>query len=195
MAKKASSGGNASRKSSAPSVSRTQKTSILKSAFSPSAYQLSLFASVIQAFDSEHLRIHDFTSGRLQCDHGLGAGTRINSLDWGYYGPDFRGQDEQKPKKKRKRDQNAHEFVTANAKNAVVALATSSSDVQMFSPAGGRVVGTLSGVHERDVHDFKFVSGDCLWGWSIGGDGKMAQWDLKSNKAVRSAAFHQAIIS
>lgn len=187
MAKKASTAGDASKKSTATSSSRRQKSSILKSAFAPCAYQLDLFASVIQAFDCQHLRIHDFNNGRLQCNHRLGAGTRINSLDWGFYGPDFRDQNEQKPKRKRKRDHESREFIAANAKNAVVALGTSNSDVQMFSPAKGKVVGKLSGIHERGVNDFRFVSGDCLWGWSIGGDGRVAQWNLKSNQAVRSA--------
>jgi U3 small nucleolar RNA-associated protein 5 len=189
MAKIASSAGVASKKTAEPSASRTQKSSILKSTFAPSAYQLNLFASVIQAFDSQHLRVHDFDNGRLHCDHALGAGTGINSMDWGYYGSDFRDQYEPKPKKKRKRDQDAREILTANRKNAVVALGTTASNVQMFSPAEGRVVGELSGFHQRGVNDFRFVRSDCLWGWSIDGDGKMAQWDLKTNKAVRSAAF------
>jgi U3 small nucleolar RNA-associated protein 5 len=189
MAKRASSHGDVSKESARPSASRTQKSSILKSAFAPSAYQLSLFASVIQAFDSQRLRLHDFSNGRLHCDQGLGAGMKINSLDWGYYGPDFRDQYGQKPKKKRKRHNDSHEFITANAKNAVVAMGTNASDVQMFSPAEGKVVGKLNGFHERGVSSFRFVQGDCLWGWSIGGDGKMAQWDLKSNKAVRSAVL------
>jgi U3 small nucleolar RNA-associated protein 5 len=55
----------------------------------------------------------------------------------------------------------------------------------MFSPAEGKIVGTLSGVHERGIKDFQFVIDDYSQGWSIGGDDKLAQWDLASNKAIR----------
>jgi U3 small nucleolar RNA-associated protein 5 len=191
MAKKESAGGHASRKTAAPSTSGKQKSSILKSAFSPSAYQLNLFASVIQGFDSQHLRVHDFNTGRLRCDHRVDAGHRINSITWGYYGTAFRDQYQQKLKNKRKRTEDADEFASTNAANAVVAVGTSNSDVQFFSPAEGRVVGKLSGNHERGVNDFRFSTGDCLWGWSIGGDGKLVQWDMKKNKAVRSVPRHQ----
>src|ERR1700761_7811474 len=89
---------------SSATINGNHKSSILKSAFSPSRLQLSLFASVIQGFESQHLRIHDTNIGRLRCEHAAGAGTKITSLDWGHYGTSYRDQHSQSSKKKRKRD-------------------------------------------------------------------------------------------
>lgn len=55
----------------------------------------------------------------------------------------------------------------------------------MYSPSEGRVVGTLSGAHERGIKDFKFTSYNSSEGWSIGGDGKLVQWDLLKDLAIR----------
>lgn len=66
----------------------------------------------------------------------------------------------------------------------MVAYGSSTSEISMFSPAQGKVVGKLSGVHERGINDFQFVLGDYLSGWSIGGDAKLVQWDLSSNTAT-----------
>ena len=156
----------------------TQKSSILRSAFAPSRLQLSLFASVIQGFDSQHLRIHDTSTGRLRCEHAAGPGTRITSLDWGYYGTTYRDHQEQSSKKKRKRN-------TDNAGSAVVAFGTSQSEISMFSPSAAKIVGKLSGAHERGVKDFRFYGEDYSGGWSIGGDGKLVQWDLRTEQAIR----------
>src|SRR5436190_13273433 len=143
----------------APAVSATalsaNKSSIIRSAFSPSEYQLALFASVIQGLDAQHLRIHDVNSGRLQCDHAVNPREAITSLDWGFYG-DSHKDIEHHPKKKRKRSSGAN-GATEDARNGsiVVAFGTSSSDIRMYSPLEGRIVGTLSGGHERGIRDFK----------------------------------------
>jgi U3 small nucleolar RNA-associated protein 5 len=163
---------------SSSTTNNNQKSSILKSAFSPSRLQLSLFASVIQGFESQHLRIHDTDTGRLRCEHAAGAGTRITSLDWGYYGTTYRDQHLQTTKKKRKRG-------LTNTGSAVVAFGTSQSEICMFSPSEGKVVGKLSGQHERGIKDFKFCGNDYLGGWSVGGEGKLVQWDLGTGKAIR----------
>jgi U3 small nucleolar RNA-associated protein 5 len=55
----------------------------------------------------------------------------------------------------------------------------------MFSPAEGKIIGTLQGVHERGIKDFKFSHPDHTEGWSIGGDGKLVQWDLIEGRAIR----------
>lgn len=166
----------------APAVSSVtasnQKSSVLKSAFAPSQFQLRLFASVIQSFDTQQLRIHDTNNGRLRCQHESGPGTRITSLDWGYYGAAYREQRQTSPKKKRKRDHDPSE-------SAVVAYGTSSSDINLFSPAEGKIVGILTGTHQRGIKDFKFSPPQYREAWSIGGDGKMVQWDLKEGQATR----------
>lgn len=167
------------------SISATsQKSSVLKSSFAPSQLQLRLFASVIQSFDSQQLRIHDTTTGRLRCQHETRPGSRITCLDWGYYGAAYR---DQKQNKKRKRGQDKTE-------GAVVAYGTSTSEICMFSPAEAKVIGTLSGGHERTVTDFKFSpSTDYREGWSIGEDQKLIQWDLSKNQAIRTLNIPEAV--
>lgn len=153
----------------------SNKSSILKSSFAPSHLQLRLFASVIQSFDSQQLRIHDVSSGRLRQQHKV-SGSDVTCLDWGYYGAAYR-ENRSSGKKKRKR---ANE-----QENAVVAYGTSSGDVCMFSPSQGSVVGTLKAGHDREVKDFRFVPEDNLQAWSIGSEGRMVQWDLRNDKAIR----------
>lgn len=165
---------------SAPAVTAgvsTRKSSILRSAFAPSQFQLHLFASVIQSFDGHQLRIHDTTSGHLRSSHQTKSGSKITCLDWGYYGAAY--QERLQTKKKRKRDQN-------NNDGAVVAYGTNSAEIGIFSPAEGRIVQTLTGGHERGIRDFKFSSGDYLQAWSVGEDAKLVQWDLTSNQPIRS---------
>ncbi|KAK5233292.1 Small subunit (SSU) processome component [Exophiala xenobiotica] len=182
MSRKSSSTAAAKNSSAGTAVSpisaTSQKSSVLKSSFAPSQLQLRLFASVIQSFDSQQLRIHDTTTGRLRCQHETRPGSRVTCLDWGYYG--------QKQNKKRKRGQD-------KAEGAVVAYGTSTAEICMFSPAEGKVVGTLSGGHERAVTDFKFSpSTEYREGWSIGEDQKLIQWDLSKNQAIRTLNIPEA---
>jgi len=155
-----------------------QKSSILKSKFSPSALQLHLFASVIQSFESQQLRIHDTNTGRLRCQHAARPGINVTCLEWGYYGASYRESRQDGSRKKRKRDHNQHD-------NAVVAYGTSNSEICMFSPAEGKIVGKLGGVHDRGIKDFKFFTEDYLEAWSLGGDGNLIQWDLNNDQATR----------
>jgi len=68
----------------------------------------------------------------------------------------------------------------------VVAFGTSDSDIQMFSPAEIKVVGILQGAHTQGVRDFKFTNGKAsAEGWSLGGDGKLAQWNLRTGTSTR----------
>ncbi|KUL84648.1 hypothetical protein ZTR_06689 [Talaromyces verruculosus] len=160
-----------------------KKSSIIRAAFSPSEYQLALFASVIQGLDSQHLRIHDIHTGALQCEHSVAAKESITSLDWGYLG----GQRDQGSKKKRKRKSDVNGAVEDKfGREAVVAFGTSSSDIRMYSPAEDKVLCTLSGVHEGGIKDFKFTAGEITsQGWSIGGDNRLVQWDLNTRQSIR----------
>ncbi|KAI7975175.1 hypothetical protein EIK77_001861 [Talaromyces pinophilus] len=150
-----------------------KKSSIIRAAFSPSEYQLALFASVIQGLDSQHLRIHDIHTGALQCEHSVAPKESITSLDWGYLG----GQRDQGSKKKRKRKSDVNGAVEDKfGREAVVAFGTSSSDIRLYSPAEDKVLCTLSGVHEGGIKDFKFTAGEATsQGWSIGGDNRLVQ--------------------
>lgn len=161
----------------------SNKSAIFRSSFSPSPYQLALFASVVQGLDSQHLRIHDTLTGRLRCDHAISSRATINSLDWGKYNAHSRGSDEQPVKKKRKRNE---ELNGDAGDNVVVAFGTSDSDIQIFSPAEGKVVAVLQGAHTQGVRDFKFTNRESSEeGWSLGGDGKLAQWNLRTQTSIR----------
>ncbi|KAJ9614640.1 Small subunit (SSU) processome component [Cladophialophora chaetospira] len=168
-------GSSKSSSSAAVTASNRQKSSILKSAFTPSQFQLHLFASVIQSFDTHQLRIHDTATGRLRSQHE--SKSKITSLDWGYYGAAYR--ERQQSKKKRKRNEN-------NGDGAVVAYGTNASHICMFSPVEGRTVATLTGGHERGIKDFRFSPVDYLQGWSIGEDAKLVQWDLTKDQPIRT---------
>jgi U3 small nucleolar RNA-associated protein 5 len=157
------------------SGSNTRKSSVLKSAFAPTQFQLHLFASVIQSFDRHQLRIHDTSTGRLRSQHETKS--KISCLDWGYYGAAYR--ERQASTKKRKRDQDPSD-------GAVVAYGINTSQICMFSPAEGRVVGTLTGGHERGIKDFRFAPADYLQAWSVGEDAKLVQWDLSKDQPIRS---------
>ncbi|KAK2800233.1 hypothetical protein FQN50_008197 [Emmonsiellopsis sp. PD_5] len=168
------------------------KSSVLRSSFSPSQYQLALFASVIQGLDAQHLRVHDVGSGRLQCEHAVNPRESITSLDWGYYGGD-RGDQHMKKKRKRSSGVNG---VEGGEGEVVVAFGTSSSEIRMYSPAEDKVVGTLAGGHEKGIRDFRFtVKNEAKEGWSIGGDGKLVQWDLKAGRSIRVISLPSASIS
>ncbi|KAK5045687.1 hypothetical protein LTR84_009056 [Exophiala bonariae] len=166
----------------------TQNSSVLKSAFAPSHFQLHLFASVVQSFDSNQLRIHDTTTGRLRCQHESRPGTRITCLDWGHYGLANHEQRQTPSKKKRKRDQDP-------IQGAVVAYGTTSSEICLFSPAEGKVVTTLKGVHERGVRDFKFSPAEKAEAWSIGEDGKLVLWNLANCQPTRTISIPDPAVS
>lgn len=161
------------------------KSSILRAAFAPSEFQLNLFASVIQGLDAQHLRIHDTNTGRLQCEHILGPKETVTSLDWGYY--PGKQQKDQQSKKKRKRPSDVNGAGEGSDQgDVIVAFGTSSSDVRLYSPAEDKIVGSLTGGHERGIRDFKFTAGQSAQdGWSIGGDDKLVQWDLRSGQSLR----------
>ena len=162
-----------------------QKSSILRSLFSPSQFQLSLFASVIQGLDGQHLRIHDVTTGRLRCEHAITSKATINCLDWGHYGANHSDRYHKESNKKRKRSAPAN-GPAEHTKDVVVAFGTSVSEVLMFSPTEFKLVGSLKGEHSQGIRDFKFVdAGISGRGWSIGGDGRLVQWDLRNGKSLR----------
>lgn len=160
------------------------KSSIIRSAFSPSEYQLALFASVIQGLDSQHLRIHDIQTGALQCEHSVAPRESITSLDWGY--TDSSREPGSKKKRKRKSSANGAVDDDKSGREPVIAFGTSSSDIHVYSTAEAKVLYTLTGVHEGGIKDFKFATGETSsQGWSIGGDNRLVQWDLVSQKSLR----------
>lgn len=169
----------------AVSAQNVRGSSILLSTFTPSNFQLSLFASVIQAFDSQHLRVHDADTGRLKCDHALAAGQRIHSLDWARHGSSKSDQHETSHNSKRKRNKPNGASLIDHRGSAVLALGTSESEVQIFSVDDSKVVSTLTGGHDKGVRNFKFTTDKASEGWSIGGDGRLVQWDIVKRSIKR----------
>ncbi|KAI4119078.1 MAG: hypothetical protein LQ345_000953 [Seirophora villosa] len=169
-------------------IQSANRSSILQSSFAPSVFQLALFASVIQGFDSQQLRIHDTTTGRLRCEHAIASRATITCLAWGYHGRNTWEHYRKEPKKKRKRTGQANGTTpTDNARDVVLAFGTSDSKIHLYSPAAASIIGVLEDAHTQGVRDFSFVdAGRCPEGWSIGGDGKLVQWDLRTGKNIRT---------
>ncbi|KAL9020511.1 MAG: hypothetical protein Q9185_002284 [Variospora sp. 1 TL-2023] len=181
--------------SSAPSgSSETQsanRSSILRSSFAPSVFQLALFASVIQGFDSQQVRIHDTKSGRLRCEHAIASRATITCLAWGYHGLNTWENHRKEPRKKRRRTSQVNGTTpTDNARDVVLAFGTSDSEIHLYSPAAAGIVGILKDAHSQGIRDFSFVdAGRCPEGWSIGGDGKLVHWDLRTGKNIRTISL------
>ena len=71
-------------------------------------------------------------------------------------------------------------------RNPVVAFGTSGSEIQMFSPSEAKVVRVLKGGHSQGVRDFKFKHPESsVEAWSLGGDGKLVQWNLRDGVNIR----------
>lgn len=171
------------------STAQTQASntsSILKSAFIPSHFQLSLFASVIQSFDSQLIRLHH-TSGRLQCEHTLEPGVAVTCLTWGYYGtPGFQPAQKENSRKRKRSSQANGTDATDKPGDVVLAFGTNSSDIWFYSPSEAKVVKTLQGGHSSGVRDFKFINeGRTNSAWSVGGDGQLALWDTWKGRVIK----------
>lgn len=70
--------------------------------------------------------------------------------------------------------------------DVVLAFGTSNSEISMFSPARAKIVGVLKGAHTQGIRDFKFTDGGrSQEGWSIGGEGKLIQWNLLKGTSIR----------
>lgn len=168
--------------------SKTQvanKSSLLLSVFSPSQYELRWFASVIQVFDSQHLRIHDTATGRLCCDHAITSKATITCLHWGSYGKTQSGREVSS--KKRKRDSLVNGLGQEKGADVVLAYGTSDSEIKFYSPAKAAIVASLDGIHTQGIKVFRFSSGEGkpAQGWSVGGDGKLVQWDIWKGTSIR----------
>ena len=173
--------------SSAAAVSggmkKTAKSAILRSAFSPSQFQLSLFASVIQGLDGQPLRIHEVISGTLKCERTIPR-ANITCLDWGYYGSKHRSSEKHAKKKRRKLE--ASNGDSSHGEDVVLALGTNHSEIHLFSPVKDEILAVLKEGHTLGIKDFKFKDfGSSSEAWSLGGDGKLVQWNVRKHKVVR----------
>ena len=194
VSKKKSSHAAASHTSSAGALAASaitpeaQRSSVLRSCFSPSEFHLYLFASVIQGLDSQHLRLHDTRSGRLHCEHTISPTAEITCLDWGYYGSKGGESHQSERKKKRKRTEHVNGIGVGQD---VLAYGTTESSIHIFSPSQAKDLARLDGAHTKGIRDFKFVDrGRDGEGWSLGGDGQLVQWNISKGDVIRWARFH-----
>ena len=171
---------------SSSTISLANRSSILKSSFSPPQFQTSLFASVIYGIDSQHLRIHETSNGRLLSDLVIGPRASVSCLTWGEYATGHANRQEANRKRKRATPINGDSVDRATG-DLTLAFGTSDSDIQFYSPAATKIVGTLSSGHTQGIRDFKFAphraGGE---GWSIGGDAQAVLWDLKTSRPLRT---------
>lgn len=68
----------------------------------------------------------------------------------------------------------------------MLAVGTSDSEIIIYSVTRAKIVKVLKGAHTQGIKDFKFIDGGRTQeGWSVGGDGKLIQWDLQKGTIVR----------
>lgn len=91
------------------------------------------------------------------------------------------------PSKKRKRDTVVNGLGREKETDVVIAYGTNDSEIKFYSPAKAAIVGALEGVHTQGIKVFRFSSGEgkSAGGWSVGGDGKLVQWDIQKGTPVR----------
>ncbi len=74
----------------------------------------------------------------------------------------------------------------SNPGDVVLAFGTSDSEINLFSTTSAKIVGVLKGAHTKGIRDFKFTDGGrSQEGWSVGGDGKLVQWNLLKGTSIR----------
>ena len=82
----------------------------------------------------------------------------------------------------------------SNAGDCVVAFGTTDSEVYLYAPFEAKAVKILSGAHTHGIRDFKFKEyGLHTEGWSIGGDAKLVQWDLRKARAIRLSSQNKTL--
>ena len=115
----------------------------------------------------------------MQCEHTVTSGAAVTCLTWGYYGPPGAHKSQIDSKRKRKRSDHINGAEAAGEeRDIVLAFGTNKSDIQLFSPAEGKIVKTLRDEAAGDILDFKFINdGKENGAWSVGADGVLRTWD------------------
>ena len=76
----------------------------------------------------------------------------------------------------------------------VVAFGTNHSEIRLFSPAEAKGVSTLKGAHAHGIKDFKFKDyGVSFEAWSLDGDGKLVEWNLRDGTSSRWECYKMRI--
>ncbi len=73
----------------------------------------------------------------------------------------------------------------ASGTDIVLAYGTSRSEIHIYSPTESKILKTLKDAHSGGIQDFKFQNdGHDHRAYSVGGDGKVVQWNLNSQTAM-----------
>lgn len=180
-------------------------SAILHSAFSPASSQWPLFASVVLGLDAQRLRIHEVSSLRLVAEHSLAPKEQVVSLDWGLLahsnldssaGNTTPGAAAGAASKKRRRTSSSLATSSSSTStSSVVAFGTNTGSVRIYSPAEDKILATLEGQHDRSVVDIKFTSSLADEIYTLGADGKLCRWDVKSGKCIKAITLPSAAVS
>lgn len=154
------------------------------------------FASVVPALDVQKVQISPASESHsvnaLNVEYTLPKGVKVQALIWLYSGS---GKGVKKtPKKKRKRTgdsstANNNNSGSSDIENALVAIGTNKGDILLFSPAQGTLTGSLTGVHAVPVTSLAIDSISTTKLWSCDNSGRIGEWDVSSQKNLRSFAF------
>lgn len=105
----------------------------------------------------------------------------MTCLDWG-----FHGQKADSNKKRKRLDALNGISSKGSPHDVVLAIGTSDSNVFLYSPIEAKVVAVLANAHTGGIRDFKFVvDGVNDHAWSLGGDAKLVQWDLRKAEVLK----------
>ncbi|KAI5286112.1 Small subunit (SSU) processome component [Ascosphaera aggregata] len=162
-------------------------SAILRSAFSPPSSRWALFASVVQGLDAQRLRIHEVSSLRLVAEHSLLPKEQILCMDWGYVSSTA-GDNSISAKKRRR-------TAVSSSGSALLAFGTNLGTVKLYSPAENKIATVLEGQHDRAVLDVKFTAGSSEEAYSLGADGKLCRWDLKTGRCSKSLSLPSTSVS
>lgn len=173
----------------------------LESVFDPSG---NYFASAITSLDLNKVQISPAgvqSTNALQAEYTLPKGVAVKALAWVY--SDFgRPGSKKAQKKKRKRSlttsgdaSELSNLPVADIENAMVAIGTNKGDILLFSPAQSAVAFTLSGVHAVPITSLTADSISRSKLWSCDNTGRVAEWDLTSQKNISSFVFTKSDVS
>ena len=178
----------------------SESLSFLASAFDASGR---FFASAVASLDLNKIQITPAagsqSSNALQTDYTLPNGVTVQTLIWIHASLGKSGL-KKVQKKKRKRSLTTSGTVpdpvqSSDIENALVAIGTNKGDILIFSPAQSTVLFTLSGVHAVPVISLAAdsISGTQLW--SCDSTGRVGEWDLTTQKSIRSFVFPESDVS
>lgn len=160
------------------------------------------FASVVPSLDLHKIQVTSAlstttslaASTALNVSLVLGKGVAVQTIAWANFsvGLDLGA----KNRKRRKRSSLTADLTTLE--HSVVAIGTNKGDILLYSPAQNSIISTLTGTHEFPITYIdatSTVSGISSNIWSCDNSGKIVEWNLKTNAAVRDFKTSQQDIA